>query len=522
MLRAIFTTVISTLFACGAARAQLPEPVARLLQAAAIPQDAVGAVVLRGDEVLLSHGAERGMHPGSTMKLVTTLVALEQLGPTFRGRTELRSNAELGGGVLKGDLVLRGGADADLNADVLEHMLQTLRNQGIQKIRGDLIVDRQLFQPARPDLNLAPFDAYPEARYNVIPDALLLNTNLLHIDLAATERQLKALMLPALEGVSVVADMRLSEASCAKWEDGWRRPDYVREGNKLKVVLHGSFPRNCMKSTSINVLDRQDYLDRLFRATWRRVGGSFGGVVREAATPADSRLLTDHVARALPEVVRDTNKNSDNTLARLIYLSLGSLEADAELGSRPLVAAEGAPATTAARAEQTVRAWFLRHNIDDQGLVLENGSGLARGERIRAGQMAGLLQAASRGAWAPEFVSSLPIAALDGTMRRRLHGSPAAARARIKTGSLKNVVAIAGYVPDANNQQCVVVAMINHEQVANGAGRAALDALIDWVANLGQATPGQATPVQATPGQATPAAPSLVAPAQTATSAAPE
>jgi D-alanyl-D-alanine carboxypeptidase/D-alanyl-D-alanine-endopeptidase (penicillin-binding protein 4) len=497
MARPILTILMSALLVCAQAQAQLPEPVTRLLEAAAIPQDAMAAVVLRGNEVLLSHGAERSMHPASTMKLVTTLVALEQLGPAFRGRTELRSSAELSGSVLKGDLVLRGGADADFNADVLEHMLQALRNQGIEKIRGDVIVDRQLFQPARLDLNQAPFDDHPEARYNVIPDALLLNTNLLQIDLLATGRQLKPMMLPALEGVSVTADMRLSDASCATWEDGWRRPDTVREGDRLTVVLHGAFPRNCMKSTSINVLDRQDYLDRLFRATWRRVGGSFSGVVREALTPPDSRLLTDHVARALPEVLRDTNKNSDNTLARLLYLSLGSLEADAQLGSHPASFADGAPATTAARAEQAVRAWFVRHHLDDQGLVLDNGSGLSRVERIRASQMASLLQAASRSTWAPEFLSSLPIAALDGTMRRRLHESPAAARARIKTGTLTGVVAVAGFVSDANNQQCIVVAMINHEQVANGAGRAALDALIDWVANQGLGSglpPAPATP----------------------------
>ena len=378
-------------------------------------------------------------------------------------------------------------------------MLQTLRNQGVRKIRGDVILDRQLFQPARPDLGAPAFDRTPESRYNVVPDALLLNTNLLRIDLDAGERQLKVLMTPPLEGVSVSADMKLVDANCAQWENGWRTPDYTRGADgKLSVTLHGSFPKNCIQSSNINVLDRQDYADRLFRATWRRLGGVFGGTVREAATPAGTRLLTDHVARALPEVLRDINKNSDNTKARLLYLSLGSLEADAYFGSRPLAPVptqDGMPAgaaDTALRARQAVRDWFQRHNIDERDLVIENGSGLSRTERIRPAQMAAVLQAGSRSAWAPEFLSSLPIAALDGTMRRRLGGSPAAARARIKTGGLDNVVAIAGYVPDANNQQCIVVAFINHELVGHGAGRAALDALIDWVASSG--APGAPVP----------------------------
>ena len=476
------------------ARAELPPAVAQLLAAANIPDEAVGLVVMRGNTTLLSLGAERSMQPASTMKLLTTLVGLEQLGPVFRGRTELRSSADLVNGVLKGDLILRGGADADLNADVLEHMLQALRNQGIRKIRGDLVLDRQLFQPARPDPFLPAFDETPEARYNVIPDALLLNTNLLQIDLSSSGRQLKLILQPALEQVTLGSDMTLVDADCSRWEEGWRRPDYVRDdrGN-LRVMLHGSFPKNCVRSTSINVLDRDDYAGRLFRATWHRLGGEFNGEVREAIAPAigapapaagmappDTRLLAEHVARALPEVVRDINKWSDNTLARLLFLSLGSLESDPVLGSH--VPALALPGSTAARAELLIRQWLQRHDIDDQGLVLENGSGLSRIERIRPRQMAGLLQAASRSLWAPEFLASLPIVAIDGTMRRRLKDSPAASRARIKTGTLKNVVAIAGYVPDASGAQCVVVAMINHELAGNGVGSAVLDALIDWVA----------------------------------------
>ena len=132
-----------------------------------------------------------------------------------------------------------------------------------------------------------------------------------------------------------------------------------------------------------------------------------------------------------------------------------------------------------------IRNWLRAHGIDDAGMVFENGSGLSRIERFSPEQMAGLLQAAQKSLWAPEFLTSLPIAAIDGTMRRRLKESPAAMHARIKTGSLKNVVAIAGYVPDANGQQCVVVVMVNHDRAGNGNGRALADSVIDWVARSG-------------------------------------
>ncbi|SFY32818.1 D-alanyl-D-alanine carboxypeptidase / D-alanyl-D-alanine-endopeptidase (penicillin-binding protein 4) [Janthinobacterium lividum] len=495
MLRPVLMAALLAGLGLSTAQAQLPESVSLLLRSANIPEDAMGAIVLRGNTVVMSHGAERSMQPASTMKLVTTAVGLEQLGPIFRGRTELRTSADVINGVLKGDLILRGGADTDFNANVLEHMLQTLRNQGIVKIKGDLILDRQLFQPARPDIGAPPFDESAEFRYNVIPDALLLNTNLLDINMNSTERQLSILMQPALENVSITSDMKLIKGSCARWEDGWRPPEYRRDASgKLQVILHGTFPQNCSKATSINVLDRNDYADRLFRATWKRLGGTITGTVREApatglpptAEPVGTRMLADHVARALPEVLRDINKTSDNTLARTLFLSLGSLQSDGWLGSRPVAMA--APEDTATRARQVIQEWFQRHQIDTQGMLVDNGSGLSRTGRIAPAQMAGVLQAMQQSPWAPEFQSSLPIVALDGTMRKRLLNSPAAARARIKTGTLKNVVAIAGYVPDANNQLCVVVAMINSDLVGNGNGRAAVDALIEWVARSGVAS----------------------------------
>jgi D-alanyl-D-alanine carboxypeptidase/D-alanyl-D-alanine-endopeptidase (penicillin-binding protein 4) len=466
------------------AQAQLPEPVASKLAAGAIPQDTLSALVLRGDTTLLSHLPDRPMQPASTMKLVTTLVALEQLGPVFRGRTELRSTGDVVKGVLKGDLVLRGGADADFSGEVLEQMLQTLRNQGIVRIGGDLVLDRSLFSPARPDIDVAPFDEAPEAYYNVIPDALLVNKNMLQIDLRSTANKLQLVMQPPLDKVSVAPDMKLVDADCAKWEDGWKLPQAMPEkGGRIKVVLHGTFPKNCAKGYGINVVDRQEYVGRLFRASWKKLGGSFGGEVIEAIAPADSRLLAEHASRALPEVVRDINKPSDNALARTVFLSLGSLEADPVLGSRPISFAT--TDTTMARADLAVRNWMRQHAINDAGLVLENGSGLSRLERISARQLGSLLQAGLRSDWAPEFQASMPIVAVDGTMRKRLRDSPAAGRARMKTGTLTNVVAIAGYVRDALGQQCVVVAMINSDQANDGKGRAVLDALVDWVARSG-------------------------------------
>ncbi len=153
----------------------------------------------------------------------------------------------------------------------------------------------------------------------------------------------------------------------------------------------------------------------------------------------------------------------------MLYLTLGTLSTAKNNLS------------TAARADQEVRAWLKRHAINDDGLVLENGSGLSRTERISPSQMTALLTIGAHSNWAPEFMASLPIAALDGTMRRRLRESPAAQRARLKTGTLKNVVAVAGYVPDGTNELCVAAAFINHPLAISSVAQPILDALIDWI-----------------------------------------
>jgi len=482
MLRRLaLATVLLAVF--GGAHAQLPAPVAQVLAQQGLPEDALGVLVLKGDAVVLAHQADRPMQPASTMKLVTTLVGLERLGPAFRGRTELRTTGQIDKGVLRGNLILKGGADADLSGEHLENMLRALHYQGIRRIEGDLVLDRSLWQPARPDIGRPAFDESPEAYYNVIPDALLVNKNMIQLDMRSTNKRLKLEMQPLLDRVSIGSDMTLIDADCSKWEDGWKLPEAVRQKDgRIKVLLHGTFPKDCARSYSINVLERNDYIERLFRQKWKELGGKFSGKAVEGVTPPESTLLAEHSSRTLPELVRDTNKPSDNLLARILFLSLGSLQPDPAAGSFALPATGE---TTGARADAAVREWMRSQRIDDAGFVIENGSGLSRIERITAQQMAYLLQAGLRSNWLPEFQASMPIAAIDGTLRRRLHGTAAAGRARLKTGTLRNVVALAGYVPDANGVQNVFVAMINSEQAGDGRGRAVVDALVDWVARSG-------------------------------------
>jgi D-alanyl-D-alanine carboxypeptidase/D-alanyl-D-alanine-endopeptidase (penicillin-binding protein 4) len=460
----------------GAAAAQddLPASVQEALARAGVPADALAAVALPlGHHARpWRHRAETPMQPGSAMKVVTSIVALDRLGPNHRGHTELLTAAPLQAGTLQGDLVLRGGADPDLGLPQLWALLTDLRHSGVKSIAGNLIVDRTLFRPARIDQGLPPFDATPEFAYNVIPDALQLAGNLLPLALQALEQGVQASTVPALDGIEITSRMVLTDRACKDWDDDWLPATVTRLQGRTQIELNGGFPRGCSQRTGLQLIDRQELTERLFRTVWRGLGGGWSGHALEAPAPAGARLLARRESRPWGEVLRHMNKASDNALTRLLYLALG-VPAMAE---RP-------EATTAQLAALEVRRWLAAHEIDDAGLVLDNGSGLSRSERISPWQLAAMLKVAWRGRHAPELLASLPVAGVDGTLRNRLKTSPAAGWARLKTGTLHDVVALAGYVNDERGRPWAVAMMINHAQA--GGARPVLDALVDSIARRG-------------------------------------
>ena len=454
------------------AHAQLPEPVRAALQAAGLPETAIGVVVERVSDQrwVFGHQAEHSFQPASTMKLLTSAVALERLGATYRGHSELRGSGVVANGVLQGDLVLRGSADTDLNTEAFRGMLLTLRQQGINEIAGDFLLDRSFFLPPRMDIGVPPFDESPEFQYNVIPDAISLNHHLLELTIDSTALDIQVRANTTLDGLTLDSAMTTIVGQCKDWDDRWQPPAVAQlPDGAVRITLKGQYPKNCVTTTETNVLDRTDYEARLFRSLWRELGGRFSGNVHEGSARASGKLLAEHRARVLPESVRIINKTSDNALTRSVYLTLGALS-----NSRDL------QATTAASAEQVVRAWLRDKGVSDAGLVLDNGSGLSRTERLTPRLLSDVLRTMIRSNLAPEYMASLPIVGVDGSMRNRLKESPAAGQARIKTGSLRNVAAIAGYVYNADNELCTVVALINDANAKHAVARPVLDALIDW------------------------------------------
>jgi len=224
----------------------------------------------------------------------------------------------------------------------------------------------------------------------------------------------------------------------------------------------------------------EDYIAAIIRLLWTELGGTWQGALREGAAGPHAKLIYTHDSEPLAESVRDINKFSNNVMARQLYLTIA-----AELGGAP-----GHP-DTAARA---IAQWLVFKGIDAPELVLENGSGLSRHERASAATLMALLQAAWRSAVMPEFVASLPVAASDGTMRRRLHGEPVSGNAHMKTGLLADARAMGGYVLDRAGRRHAVVMIANHANAPQA--EPAFDALLQWVRARG---PARANPRDASP-----------------------
>jgi D-alanyl-D-alanine carboxypeptidase/D-alanyl-D-alanine-endopeptidase (penicillin-binding protein 4) len=460
-----------TLCAAGAAAQDRPPPmVLAALERAGVPPDALGAVALplAHHARPWRHRAELPMQPASTMKLVTSIVALDRLGPNHRGFTELRSAAPVQGGALRGDLALVGGADPELGTAQLWELLMQLRAQGIERIEGDLLIDRTLFRPARMDLGVPPFDESPEWGYNVIPDALHLAGSLLAFEISSEGGSVRARGVPPLPGIAFASAMGISGRPCRDWDDDWKpaRVGTTADGRTL-IELQGAFPRDCTARAELQLVDRQQLAEQLIRALWAGLGGRFDGQVREAAAPAGARVLVRRQARPWGELLRQVNKRSDNPMTRLLYLSLG-LRA---------MAAEPA-ATTAELAAREVQAWLAERRIEAPGLVLDNGSGLSRSERIAPLTLARMLEAAWQGRWAPELQMSLPLVGSETALA--LKDTPAARASRMKGGTLRNVVSLAGYVVDERQRPWVLVAFVNHERAREARG--VLHALVDALA----------------------------------------
>jgi serine-type D-Ala-D-Ala carboxypeptidase/endopeptidase (penicillin-binding protein 4) len=441
----------------------LPASVTAALDKAQVPREAMVAVVqeVGGTQSSLVWQPDLRVNPASLMKLLTTFASLELLGSAWSWSTPVWLQGNVRNGVLSGNLVIKGSGDPKLVVERLWLMLKRVQQLGVTEIQGDIVLDRSAF--VVPEQSPAEFDGESLRAYNVAADALMLNYKAQVYTLTPDAQRgvgVVTVDLP-LAGVRVDTSVPLTAGPCADWRAGLR----ADMTNSTQTRFAGSYPSACgEKIWSTAYADPKRYNERALLGLWQSMGGRISGAVRDGVAPT-TKPTFEITSPPLAEVVRDMNKYSNNVMAQQLFLTLG-------LTQRGVGTLEF--------SREVVRQWAQERlgSAGSAALVLDNGSGLSRESRISAQFLTRLLQAAWASPVMPELVSSLPVSGIDGTLKR---SRAILGRAHLKTGSLRDVTGVAGYVLSNSGRRYVVVCIVNHANA--NAARPALDALVQWAAS---------------------------------------
>lgn len=460
--------VIAAWLSVPALADSLPPATRAALNRHKVPEAGISIVVrdVADGRSVLELNPELPRPPASTMKLLPTWAALDLLGPAYAWKTRAYADGPVVKGVLQGNLYLQGGGDPLLTIERWWRFVNDLRQTGLRSIEGDIVIDQSRFtaQNERPE----DFDGQFWRTYNVLPDALLVNWQSSDFTIRPADdgQGIDLTIQPFPEGLVVENRVRLTTGRCVGHN---RRVAYQIEPERPeRVIATGRLSASCGPQTQrLAIMEPAQYAWGTFVTLWRQLGGQFRGGMLRAPTPPNARLLLTHESEPLSEIVRVTNKYSSNMMARSLVLAIA-----AEMN--------GTPADTAA-GEATIVGWLRTRGLEFPELVIGNGSGLSREARMSADSMAKLLAGARASRFAPEFLTSLSLGGLDGTLQERFQDVDDPSRIRMKTGTLRDVSNISGYVTGRSGRVYAVVVFVNHPGAQNGVGEPIQASVIDWV-----------------------------------------
>lgn len=452
-------------FAQNEASKSLPATVIQALQSESVPLENVSIYVQRVDvpQALLAYQADVPRNPASVMKLVTSYAALDLLGPAYRWKTQFYGLNLPQQGKLQGGLWIKGSGDPALNTAHLAEVASELKQKfDLNEICCEILLDNSAFAPQ--NFDAAAFDGKPYRAYNAPAEALMVNQQAIRLQLIPSNEKVTVVAYPNWSSLIKRIDIKPIAGDCGDWKNGLQ---IKREGRVLS--LSGEYPVSCGdKYLDVN-WQGVEYVSGLFYSAWTQAGGHWTQTdklqTRMENVPANAVLLTEHASPTLAEMLREMNKTSNNVMARALYLSLSRANDASQVASVD-------------KSEQVLKNWLQGKSFNFGELVLENGAGLSRSERINALHLGQLLNDAYHSSVMAELSASLPIYGIDGSLSKRkdnaLYG-----RAHLKTGSLENVRSLAGYLLDAKGRYWSVVFIANGAK--SEATKTAQDALLNWI-----------------------------------------
>jgi D-alanyl-D-alanine carboxypeptidase/D-alanyl-D-alanine-endopeptidase (penicillin-binding protein 4) len=468
MISRILLVVVAVLSASVlAAEDKLPLPVQSAMKYRQLPHDSLSIYVedLESGEVLARWRDDVPRNPGSTIKLLTTLVALDVLGPTYTWQTDVFAIGSVKDGKLDGDLVLRGNGDPFLVTERVWQLTQHIRRAGIREISGDLLLDDSYFDVTGHDP--AAFDKRPLRAYNVAPNALLMNFKVVRywFEPNPEDASVSVRVDPPLTNLKVNNRLALANGSCR----GYQRGIAISSNTMMdETTFSGKFPNGCKRyAMDRAAMGHREYAFGLFSALWTESGGKLGGGWKAVVAPDDIEAIVEFPSLPLADVITRVNKYSNNVMARQL---LHTLSAEVL----------GVPGTEAG-GRKVVGDWLQDNGLAFSEFAFDNGAGLSREARMTANDFASMLRFAWRQPYMPEYVSSMSIAGLDGTLRNRMGDGPLEGMAHLKTGSLDHVAGIVGYLQARSGRRFAVVVLQNYDNVHRGTGEEVQESLLRWL-----------------------------------------
>ncbi len=473
----------------------LPVGVKKALQSSKIPESALGFHIISIGKLhpqpnQHSWNAQSPMNPASTMKLLTTVAALDILGPQYRWKTNFYTNGLIEQGVLNGNLIIQGFGDPKLVPEQLSVIAQNLRQSGLQEVQGNLVLDRSVY--ASSIRQTAPLDGESSRTYNVVPDPLLYAFQTLSFKISNNNKQFDITYTPHLAGLRIVNQIKATNGKCGDWAKTLKIEIRKINEEAWNAVFVGKLSINCPDIVWNSVsIDSNNFLKQGLLSSFEDSGIAWKThpQVIESEVPSNAKLFLSHPGTSLTDAIKDINKYSNNVMARQVLLTIGL-----EKGSRP---------TSTTDSIRIVKDWLRKSKLNFPELVIENGSGLSNIERISAQSMTSLLNYAVNTKNNELFINSLPIAGVDGTMKNRLvdrlkklwstntreamftpdislPNTLQKTGAYMKTGTLQTVRSVSGYVVSKTGKVYAVSVMVNDQNAGLG-GTAVNDALLQWV-----------------------------------------
>ncbi len=400
----------------------------------------------KSGQVLWNYHPEDPLIPASNMKLLTTSVSLIRLGPDYRFKTGIYTTSPLVDGILHGDLYLKGFGDPFLVNEQMWMLTHELALRGLKKITGDIIADESFFDHIRSpegwDEDRPPF------WYNAEIGALSFNFNTVTINIRpgpAPGQNAIALLDPDLPCLKLINDA--ITINKGKKKDLYVRRLYSEGENVIQVQGRIPLGRPIIKIYR-TIKDPATYTIMAFRSFLKSEGIEFDGKSRSGRTPENAIPFYIHESKPLSRIIADLNKISNNFIAEQILKTMG-----AEI--------EGPPGTHA-KGLLVVKETLVEKGIPISGLKMYDGSGLSPLNRIPVRLICDiLLYTTNSDQWGPEFVSSLAVSGIDGTLKDRQGCSKIAGKIRAKTGRISGVSALSGYLWTISGKPLIFSILMN-------------------------------------------------------------